>query len=132
MYENRKCLSRLTIGIDATNLLTGGGMTHLREILRKTILNENNENVVNMVLVWGRQETLDLLEDRPWLKKICPPGIDHGWLSRIYWQRFNLPKQAQITGCDVLFVPGGNHSGNFHPVVTISQNLHRGRDDNCD
>lgn len=120
MTQNRRCLSRLTIGIDASNLLKGGGMTHLREVMYETIL---NENIADKVLVWGRQETLDLLEDRPWLEKICPPGIGHGWLSRIYWQRFELPKQAVITGCDILFVPGGNHSGNFHPVVTISQNL---------
>ena len=34
------------------------------------------------------------MEDSPWLEKICPPEFNHGWLSRIYWQRFKLPKQA--------------------------------------
>ena len=120
MCESSKYLSRLTIGIDATNLLKGGGMTHLREVLRKALI---DCDVVDKVVVWGRQETLDLLENRPWLSKISPPQLKHGWLLRILWQRFVLPKQVLIHECDILFVPGGNHSGKFSPVVAVSQNL---------
>lgn len=39
-------------------------------------------------------------------------------------QRFNLQNQADITGCDILCVPGEANSDNFRLVVTISQNLH--------
>ena len=119
----------MKIGVDASNLLLGGGLTHLIEILLEAM---PKEKAIDKVIVWGKQETLNVPGDRLWLEKICPSEIDHGWLSRIYWQRFKLPKQADITGCDILFVPGGNHSDNFRPVVTISQNLHRGRNDNCD
>ena len=95
-------------------------MTHLREVLSKAQI---DLDVVEKVVVWGRQETLDLLDNRTWLKKRSPSEIKYGWLSQIYWQKFRLPKHAILNGCDILFVPGGNHSGNFNPVVTISQNL---------
>ena len=81
----------MTIGIDASNLLLGGGLTHLIEILREPM---PKEKAIDKVIVWGKQETLNVLEDSPWLEKICPPEFDHGRLSRIYWQRFKLPKQA--------------------------------------
>ena len=80
------------------------------------------KKAIDKVIVWGKQETLNVLEDSLWLEKICPPEFDHGWLSRIYWQRIKL-KQADITECDILFVPGGTHSGNFRLVVMINQNL---------
>jgi glycosyltransferase involved in cell wall biosynthesis len=49
--------------------------------------------------------------------------LDSGLLFRIIWHRFRLSKLARTEGCDVLFVPGGTYAGNFHPMVTFSQNL---------
>jgi len=56
----------LTVGVDATNLRIGGGVTHLVELL--THGDPSNFNISQMI-VWGCIETLDALPDHPWLKK---------------------------------------------------------------
>jgi glycosyltransferase involved in cell wall biosynthesis len=110
----------LTIGIDATNILTGGGATHLVELL---LAAQPAEHGIDNIVIWGGTPTLAILEDRPWLVKRNPPALDKGLLQRIFWQRFCLSREAQDECCDILFVPGGSYAGNFHPVVTMSQNL---------
>jgi glycosyltransferase involved in cell wall biosynthesis len=109
-----------TIGIDATNLRAGGGVTHLMELLRAA---QPADHGIDHVVVWGGKSTLKSLEDQPWLSKRNPSALDKGLLQRTLWQRFRLSQAARDEGCDVLFVPGGSYAGNFHPVVTMSQNL---------
>ena len=109
-----------TIGIDASNLRAGGGVTHLMELLRAA---QPAEYGINLVVVWGGKPTLKALEAQPWLSKRNPPALDKGLLQRTHWQRYRLSQAARDEGCDVLFVPGGSYAGNFHPVVTMSQNL---------
>ena len=110
----------LTIGIDAANLRRGGGVTHLVELLRAV---QPAAYGIDRVVVWGGQATLCALDDRPWLDKRNPPALDKGLLQRSLWQRYRFSQAARNAGCDVLFVPGGNYAGNFHPVVTMSRNL---------
>lgn len=109
-----------TIGIDATNLRRGGGLTHLIELLRAA---DPLAHDVRRVVVWGGRKTLAELEDRPWLHKICPPELDGGLLRRTLWQRFSLSKAARAAGCSLLFIPGGSYAGDFRPVVTMSRNM---------
>jgi glycosyltransferase involved in cell wall biosynthesis len=109
-----------TIGIDATNLRSGGGVTHLLELLRAA---QPSEHGVGHIVIWGGKSTLKALEAQPWLSKRNPSALDKGILQRTLWQRYRLAKAARDEGCDVLFVPGGSYAGNFHPVVTMSQNL---------
>lgn len=110
----------LVVGIDATNLRQGGGRTHLIELLRAA---NPEAHGISRVVVWGSRATLALLDDRSWLAKVNPPAQEGGLLARSLWQRSHLSKAARESGCDVLFVPGGNYTGNFHPVVTMSQNM---------
>ena len=108
------------IGIDATNLRQGGGRTHLIELL---LAADPTTHGVQKVIVWGGCATLAALEDRPWLKKINPPELDCGLFRRTLWQWFSLSRAVRAAGCDLLFVPGGSYAGDFHPVVTMSQNM---------
>lgn len=110
----------LTIGIDATNLRGGGGVTHLVELLR---IAQPTLHGIERVVVWGGTPTLKVLDNRPWLDKRTHPALDKGLLRRTLWQRYGLSQAARDAGCDVLFVPGGSYAGNFHPVVTMSRNL---------
>lgn len=112
--------SFLRVGIDAANLLGGGGRTHLIELLRAA---NPREHGIDRVIVWAAQDTLDLLEDRDWLLKRNPAALNAGLLRRTIWQRFCLSTAAHAEECDLLFVPGGSFAGNFHPIVTMSQNM---------
>jgi glycosyltransferase involved in cell wall biosynthesis len=110
----------LTIGIDATNLRMGGGVTHLVELLRAA---QPAEHGIDRIVVWGGTLILTALEDRPWLVKRNPPALDKGLLKRTLWQRFCLSQVALEEDCNILFVPGGSYSGNFQPVITMSRNM---------
>jgi glycosyltransferase involved in cell wall biosynthesis len=118
--KNMSKVKPYTIGIDATNLRAGGGVTHLMELLRSA---QPAEHSIDHIVVWGGKPTLKALEAQPWLSKRNPPALDKGLLQRTLWQRYRLSQAARDEGCDVLFVPGGSYAGNFHPVVTMSQNL---------
>ncbi len=111
---------KVTVGIDATNLRRGGGVTHLVELLRVA---QPASYGVERVIVWGGQFTLNALDDRSWLDKLNPTALEKDLLQRTLWQRFRLSHAARNAGCDVLFVPGGSYAGDFHPVVNMSRNL---------
>jgi glycosyltransferase involved in cell wall biosynthesis len=110
----------IRIGIDATNIRIGGGITHLLELLNAVELNSMG---VSEIIVWGGDRVLGALPNKPWLRKINPTSLNHGLFRRIGWQVFSLSRVAKEEQCDVLLVPGGSYVGQFRPVVTMSQNL---------
>lgn len=110
----------MVLGIDASNIRRGGGVTHLVELLRAANpLAHGFEKVV----VWSGRATLSRIEHRPWLVKSHHEALDGRLPSRVYWQRFRLSQAARKAHCDLLFVPGGSFAGHFHPVVAFSQSL---------
>lgn len=110
----------MILGVDASNIRRGGGVTHLIELLRAA---DPLAHGFSQVIVWSGENTLCRIEDRPWLVKVHEPLLDKSLPYRIFWQRFKLSRLARISACSVLFVPGGSYTGSFHPVVTFSQNL---------
>ena len=110
----------MILGIDASNIRSGGGVTHLVELLRAATPHNHG---FERVIVWGGSATVAKLEDRDWLLKVNAPFLDRGLPYRIFWQRFMLKNLAQQARCDVLFVPGGSDASGFKPMVTMSQNL---------
>lgn len=109
-----------TVGIDASNIRGGGGVTHLVELLRAA---NPPAQGFNKVVVWASQATLARIEDRPWLVKRPDSVLEGHYLRRAYWQRSRLGTLAKIEGCHLLFIPGGSFATNFRPVVTMSRNL---------
>ena len=109
----------MVVGIDASNLGPGGSMTHLTNLLAVA---EPDAAGIARVLVWGGSRNLARLPERAWLEKVPVATLDGGLVSRLLWQRFRLPALARAS-CDVLFVPGGNASPRFRPVVTMSRNM---------
>jgi glycosyltransferase involved in cell wall biosynthesis len=110
----------MRLGIDASNLRAGGGVTHLLEMLRAA---NPRAHGFSQVIVWGGTATLNQIEDRPWLEKANQPLLDKGLPHRVFWQRFRLSTLARMAECELLFVPGGSYAGDFHPVVTMSRNM---------
>ncbi|HXY33909.1 MAG TPA: glycosyltransferase family 1 protein [Planctomycetaceae bacterium] len=109
----------MRVGIDASNLRGGGGVTHLAALLSHVDVAETG---VERVVVWGPRSALWQLADRPWLVKSNPPELERSLASRIAWGRLTLPRCARDE-CDVLFAPGGLCTDRFHPVVTMSRNM---------
>lgn len=110
----------ISIGIDATNLRGGGGVTHLTELLRVA---SPQEHGFRKIVVWAPERTLSLIEEREWLVKRSDFLLDGSLLKRSMWQKFKLANSIHREQCDILFVPGGNISCDFHPVITMSRNM---------
>ncbi|EMN94794.1 hypothetical protein LEP1GSC110_4505 [Leptospira interrogans serovar Medanensis str. UT053] len=56
----------MILGIDASNIYSGGGVAHLAELLRAA----NPPHFgFERVIVWGGEKILDKLENRNWLKE---------------------------------------------------------------
>ena len=108
------------IGIDASNICGGGGVTHLVELLNAVKFRESD---FSKVIVWGGKATLEKIADSPYIGKINLPLLNHSLPYRIFWQVFLFSAAAKKMGCDILFVPGGSFTTHFRPLVTISQNL---------
>jgi glycosyltransferase involved in cell wall biosynthesis len=110
----------MRLGIDASNLRGGGGVTHLAEMLRAA---RPQAQGFSRIIIWGGRQTLAQIEERPWLVKSPQDLLDRALPYRIFWQRFRLAQLARAAGCDVLLAPGGSIGGGFHPVITMSRNL---------
>ena len=110
----------MIVGIDASNIRAGGGITHLRELLAAA---DPQRDRFARIVVWATRRTLEALPDRPWLQKLNPSPLEGGLAARTKWQATALGPAARAAGCDVLFVPGGSFVTSFRPVVTMSQNL---------
>ncbi len=113
-------LRLMRLGIDASNLRDGGGITHLAELLRAA---RPDAHAFSQIIVWGPRETLAQIDERPWLLKAPQALLNRSLPYRVFWQRFRLAPLAQAAGCDVLFAPGGSVGGDFRPVITMSRNL---------
>lgn len=113
-------MSSIVVGIDASNLREGGGLTHLVEVLAAT---DPVLCGVNKVHVWGSRETLRLLPERSWIVQHAPQELGGGQWARASWQKNQLAPLLAEAGCDILFAPGGNYMGSFRPYVTMSRNM---------
>uniref|UniRef100_UPI0040481356 glycosyltransferase family 4 protein n=1 Tax=Algoriphagus sp. TaxID=1872435 RepID=UPI0040481356 len=109
------------LGIDASNIRAGGGITHLVELLKEE---ELIKHFFSKVILWSGEKTLQKVENNSsWLIKKNPKLLNGGLIERTFWQKYKLANAARKENCNILFVPGGSFSCNFSPVVTLSQNM---------
>lgn len=113
--------SGLHLGIDATNIRQGGGVTHLSQLLQA---GDPVAAGFNRVTVWTCQSTAATLPERSWLVKRSAPWMEAALPRRMVGQQLQLPQDLVDAGCDVLFSPGGTlPSWCSVPAVTMSQNM---------
>lgn len=111
----------INVGIDGSNIRTGGGVTHLSQLLSAA---EPEKHGIERIVVWGGKRTLEALPERRWLEKTHVPFLDGPLPTRLFWQQVLLPRYLRKSGCDVLFSPGGTLPWHLSlPSVVMSQNL---------
>ena len=110
----------MQLGIDASNLRSGGSVTHLSELLRVA---QPEKHGITRVFVWGGRNILDHLPEREWLECIHETALDAPLPMRVWWQQTKLSRLAKKAACDLLFIPGGTYLGDFRPYVTMSRNV---------
>lgn len=109
----------MILGIDASNVRAGGGLTHLRELLAAA---EPETSGFRRVVVWGGRQTQAALPARSWLDVRHVAQLDRNLVARLSWQRLELPR-AVARECDALFAPGGLALSRVRPTVVVSQNM---------
>jgi len=111
----------MRIGIDATNLGGGGGVTHLAEILANFNPGTINSTAFK-VFVFSSKKVLDQLPDNVWINKIKFPWLNRGLLFRVMFQLLLFDRIIK-KNCDILLSVSGDYTGHFKPVISISQNM---------
>lgn len=109
------------VGIDATNISSGGGLTHLSQLL---IYANPKESGVKKVIVWGRKSVISKLPNKEWLDLRVTFWAKLPLLFRVFWQQFIFKRLVSSNGCNVIFSPGGTLPFNTKiPMVTMCQNM---------
>jgi glycosyltransferase involved in cell wall biosynthesis len=111
----------LHVAIDATNISSGGGLTHLKSILQEY---EPSSCYVKKITIWTSRNTALHLPQKKWIEISCPSWCNKSTLLRLFGQHCLLPNLALKARCDVIFSPGGTLPFlGVLPTVTMSQNL---------
>jgi len=108
----------MIIGIDASNISSGGGLTHL-----VSLLNEFDKKDEALIKIWASNLTLCKIKDSTRIEKFSNFYLNKNLFYRFYFQIFLLKKELEQSNCDVLFVPGGTYLGKFKPFVTMCRNM---------
>jgi glycosyltransferase involved in cell wall biosynthesis len=110
----------MILGIDATNIRSGGGLTHLKEILNNA---DSGSICFEKVIVWSNNVTLSNLPSNDWLEKRTHNWLNKSFVFSFIFQIFLLSREAKKSNCTLLFVPGGTFLGSFKNFVAMSQNM---------
>jgi glycosyltransferase involved in cell wall biosynthesis len=110
----------MRIAIDASNIRSGGGVTHLVELLRAA---DPLPQGITGFVIWACATTLARIEDRPWIEKRTDPVLERNYIRRAIWQRTQLGRLAADAGADLMFVPGGSIISTLRPTVTMCRNM---------
>ncbi|MBR9855642.1 MAG: glycosyltransferase family 4 protein [Algicola sp.] len=112
----------IVVGIDATNIGGGGGMTHLKEVL-SSFDGEFFKNKISRIVVFASRNTLNGLPEMEVLKKKTFKDLNGNLLKRVFFQIRYFDGHIKESGVDILFSITGDYIGNFTPVVAMSRNM---------
>jgi len=113
--------NKIHIGIDATNLRQGGGITHITEILRNFDI---QDSPIQQVTIWCDATLAKYFPRKEWINVQSNAFIEGNRIVRFFWQQFLMSTAMLVKGCDIGFFPGGIIPMiNRIPAVTMSQNM---------
>lgn len=108
----------MIVGVDASSVRTGGGLTHLSRLLAVA---QPEQHGIREIRVFANRETLSKLSERPGVSLVHEPWLDRSLPWRILWQLLHLPRRARE--CDMIFAPGGSTPYRVQPLVTMCRNM---------
>jgi len=114
-------MNKIVLFIDATNIRSGGGLTHLSQLLSAVDI---SETIFSKVSVWSCDYTAKKLPEYVWLEKNTPLWMEAPGIVRFLFQQFLMPKLIKKSGARIVFLPGGTLPAWCSiPQVTMSQNM---------
>ncbi len=104
--------------IDATNIRQGGGLTHLKEIIRYLPISDNEK-----IFLIADKFVCDKVVDRSLLIKISPRSLNRSPIIRHLWRLLFLNSLVRKNNIDIVFSPGGGTTIQGLPIVTMCRNM---------
>ncbi len=112
------------IGIDASNLRSGGAIVHVVSTLKVLYMKQSTSAEIPHTTIWGDRDTLAKLPDHPFLIKKTPFWVRLPFGLRFFWQLCFSSYYVKKYGCNILFSPGGILPLFIGvPCITMSQNM---------
>ena len=107
--------------IDASNIRSGGGVTHLIEVLNNT----NKDTLkFDTIEVFSNTNTLSKINNQNWIIKKTHPWLQKGTVFISLWKKLHFEKHLKtVKENALLFNPAGTYTGAFKPHVEMSQNM---------
>ncbi len=109
----------MVIGIDASNIRTGGGKKHLEKFINKSL---KQFKEVKFVLV-SNSKVNSAFKNKDRVSCITNSLLNSTNILSLISQLFYSNKYFKSKKCDIVFVPGGIFLSNFKPYVAMSQNM---------
>ena len=110
----------ISIGIDATSIVDGGGFTHLSQFLFNYLkIKHYSTHKLN---IYASLKVLNQLPNHPNFIKRNFPLLNKSRFHRVFFQLFLFDKFLNKE-CDILFSVTGDYTGVFRPYVAMSQNM---------
>lgn len=110
----------MIIGIDASNINDGGGVTHLAQIINNFNIDKSN---LTKIIIWGNNNTLNKIKNKKKIKKIILDKKYKNIFLRFIWQFFFLENEIKKYNCNKAFVPGGISFLRNIPTIIVMQNI---------
>jgi len=109
----------MIIGLDATNLGSGGARTHLVQLMQHA---DPVRDRFSMIRVFASRAVLDLLPVRSWLDRVSVDTAARAWRPRWLLRVGSTGGRGSLR-CDVWFAPGGIALGGSVPRVVMCRNM---------
>lgn len=114
----------MNILIDATNIISGGGVSHLTELLFAIDQEKLRVKGINKLIVVGVEKVIQRLPDVEWLDKIIiPSNKESNFFQRFFWKKREFNKIVEKNEINLIFNPGGSYFGGNVPYVTMCRNM---------
>jgi len=109
----------MNIGIDASNIRTGGGRKHLENFIINALILDNN---LKFTIV-SNQIINDSFYNMENVKCISNKLLNINNITSFLSQLIYSKKYFNENKCDIVFVPGGIFLSSFRPYISMSQNM---------
>ena len=109
----------MIIGIDASNIRTGGGLNYLFNLLKEAYPVKYK---FTKIIVWSSNKTLMELPTQTWLIKKNSPLLNKLVFYSTLWKLLKRDRIVKKYGCNVLFLADATYS-RFHPSITVCHNI---------
>lgn len=109
----------MILGIDASNIKSGGGLNHIIYILK---FYQNNKNF-KKVIIWTSSDIQKYFDNKEYIVKKTNYFLNKNIVFRIFWQIFLFPFELRNNACTILFQPGAAFTFANIKKVSMCQNL---------